>query len=353
MTGADTASGFISRRVARSQCGPIRICLVSSPGGHLAELEMLAADLETEELLLVTVKSPHSASVMPDVHRRYIRRIERNPVNLLLNTLQALFVLIAEKPDAVLSTGAGDALPLMFIASGLGIPVVFIESLARIHSLSLTGRLICRWANLTVVFWPPLRKAYPRAVLATPMIQPSANNKAVPSSPSIVVLTGTGPRGFNRLLQGIDLLIRDGKLPHSVFAQIGTSTYVPQTLEYERFLPHPRLLEIIRASDIVITHDGAGSIAESLRAGKPTVVVARSSKAGELTYRSDAGLARELAADGWITLVDNTSEIPDAIRNLGLRRPIKDREMGIDAREIMAGFLQSLIEQTAGAADRT
>jgi UDP-N-acetylglucosamine transferase subunit ALG13 len=116
--------------------------------------------------------------------------------------------------------------------------------------------------------------------------------------------------GFNRLLRDIDLLIARGKLSPRVFAQIGASSYVPRNCPSARFLPHQELVQAIRQCDLVITHDGTAAIGESVRAGKPTVVVSRRFDEGELLYRSRAELAHHLAHLGWIRLIDDISELP-------------------------------------------
>lgn len=296
-----------------------RLCLAATPGGHLAELESFAGSLSQVDRFLVTIPSTHSSSVLPGVRRYFVRRGERNPINFLVNAIQAIFILVKEKPDAIISTGAGDTLPLLFAGVFLGIPIVFVESMARVHQPSLTGRLIRVWADLTIVHWSSLRGSYRRCVVATPPLGPAPRRLNLPLNPRIMVLTGTGPRGFNRLIEGIDQMVGQGRLASNVFAQIGTSDYLPKHIAYVRFLSHEDLVLAMSAADVVVTHDGAGSIAEALRAAKPTIVVPRNYRLGELTYRSDAELAKHLANLGWVAIVEDPRTIPQAI-NL-LREP--------------------------------
>jgi UDP-N-acetylglucosamine transferase subunit ALG13 len=138
------------------------------------------------------------------------------------------------------------------------------------------------------------------------------------------------------------MLIEDGKLPRTVFAQIGHSEYIPRHYSYERFLPHSRLIEAIQASDLVITHDGAGSIREALILGKRTIVVPRKSRAGELMFNSDAELATHLSARGWIDLADDPSDIPETLANARVSNPSYGTEEGRDVNEVLFEFLREV-----------
>ena len=44
------------------------------------------------------------------------------------------------------------------------LPVIYVESYTRIHSLSLTGKILYRFADLFVVQWKQLALQYPKAV---------------------------------------------------------------------------------------------------------------------------------------------------------------------------------------------
>lgn len=326
-----------------SASGPgLRICLAASAGGHLAELSLLEGALEPYERFLVTVKSPHSLSVMPVTRTLFVRRIERNPANLVVNSLQAILIAVREKPSVVVTTGSGDMVPLALVAAILGTPLVFMESVARVRRPSLTGRLLAHWSQLVMIPWTTLGHAYPMAVGVAGMIQPPDAPGALIPQPKVLVLTGTGPRGFDRLLRDLDTLVNTGRFTHQLFAQIGNSSYRPTGYAYERFIPHPRLLGLIRESDIVITHDGAGSIREALAEGKTTIVVPREARRGEIGYRSEAELARHLNDLGWISMVDDVYRIPAVLARRDVFRGAGQSDGRPDARAVLRQFLSSL-----------
>jgi UDP-N-acetylglucosamine:LPS N-acetylglucosamine transferase len=80
----------------------------------------------------------------------------RNVPNLLRNLRLAVRVLRAERPSAILTTGAGVAVPFAWAGRLLGVPTVYVESVTRIEGLSLSARLIAPVAERLYAQWPEL-----------------------------------------------------------------------------------------------------------------------------------------------------------------------------------------------------
>jgi UDP-N-acetylglucosamine:LPS N-acetylglucosamine transferase len=65
------------------------------------------------------------------------------------------------RPDLVLSTGAGVALPFFAIARLMGIRTVYVEVLDRVDHPTLTGALCYPLTDLFALQWPEQRRSYP------------------------------------------------------------------------------------------------------------------------------------------------------------------------------------------------
>jgi beta-1,4-N-acetylglucosaminyltransferase len=78
----------------------------------------------------------------------------RSLVNLLRNLVVAWRVLRRARPDVILSTGAGVAVPFFVLGRLMGVQLVYVESLTRTRSLSLSGRLVRPLADSFFVQWP-------------------------------------------------------------------------------------------------------------------------------------------------------------------------------------------------------
>lgn len=83
-----------------------------------------------------------------------------------LTGINALGILLQVRPDAILSTGPALAVPVSILGKLLGAKVIFVETGSRVKSLSLTGRIMYRWANLFFVQWPQLAEKLPKAIYA-------------------------------------------------------------------------------------------------------------------------------------------------------------------------------------------
>ncbi|KAF8020117.1 hypothetical protein BT93_G0734 [Corymbia citriodora subsp. variegata] len=89
----------------------------------------------------------------------------------LVATAHALYIMIQLRPEVILCNGPGTCIPLCIIAflfKVLGIrwsSIFYVESIARVRRLSLSGLLLykLRVANLFFVQWPQLHRKYPRA----------------------------------------------------------------------------------------------------------------------------------------------------------------------------------------------
>ena len=82
---------------------------------------------------------------------------------LLLNLWEAFTILRRERPTAILSTGAGPAVPFAIIGRlFFGTHIVFVETMTRISSPSMTGRIMYWLAHDFYYQWPQLAPYFPK-----------------------------------------------------------------------------------------------------------------------------------------------------------------------------------------------
>jgi nitroreductase len=138
--------------------------LVGSSGGHLAQLMALEPWWSSWRRTWVTFDTPDAVSLLRGERTVWAHHpTTRNVVNALRNARLAIRVLRTERPDIVVSTGAGVAVPFFLVARALGIPTVFIEVYDRIDTATLTGRLCRPFASMVCVQWDEQLRLYPRA----------------------------------------------------------------------------------------------------------------------------------------------------------------------------------------------
>jgi beta-1,4-N-acetylglucosaminyltransferase len=119
------------------------------------------------------------ASSVPFLRIPRSREVGQSYVTSLFTTLWAMWacflLVLRARPDLVLVNGPGTCLPVCLAARLLRLigllprtsRTVFVESVCRVKTLSLTGKLLYRFrlADQVQVQWPQLREAYPRAEL--------------------------------------------------------------------------------------------------------------------------------------------------------------------------------------------
>lgn len=78
------------------------------------------------------------------------------PFKLLKTACQLAVVLLRERPDVVVSTGAAPGYLALRLGRLLGARTIWLESIANAEQLSLSGRKVGPYADLWLTQWPAL-----------------------------------------------------------------------------------------------------------------------------------------------------------------------------------------------------
>jgi len=142
----------------------MKICLVSSSGGHLSQLICLKEVWGQREHFFVTLRN-YAADELREHSRVYIVdwANRRHPVKLLKLAIQCLVILLQERPDVILSTGAAVGCLICILGKLLGNKIIWIDTLSHVDRLTLSGNIIRHFADLFLVQWPELAQKYKQA----------------------------------------------------------------------------------------------------------------------------------------------------------------------------------------------
>jgi len=135
----------------------VKVALVSSIGGHLAELLELVPMLDALGAEHVWILNDESPVLPASVPAWIVAHAERDR-RVFTNVLEFAAIFARERPDAMLSLGAGPAVPAALIAMLAGIPIFYIEPSSAVTRPTLTGRMMRwltreRWAQ-----WPEVAR---------------------------------------------------------------------------------------------------------------------------------------------------------------------------------------------------
>lgn len=153
-----------------------RMLVVLGEGGHTTELLRLVELLgdRYEYHCLISKEDNLTAERVPTGSRvfRVARPRGKDTGGLVagLRTfwvgLASLWVLARVRPAAILSTGPAIAVPVSVLGKTFGVQILFVETGSRIRTVSMTGRIMYRWADVFFVQWPQLQEQLPKAIYA-------------------------------------------------------------------------------------------------------------------------------------------------------------------------------------------
>lgn len=143
-----------------------KLCLVCSSGGHLKQLYLLKPLWEKfGRRFWITFHKVDALSLLKKekVYFAYYPT-NRNLKNLIKNTFLAFKILPKEKPNLIISNGAGVAVPFFYVGKLLGAKLIYIEVYDRVNLPTLTGKLVYPICDKFIIQWPQQKKFYPKSI---------------------------------------------------------------------------------------------------------------------------------------------------------------------------------------------
>lgn len=139
------------------------------------QLDFIIAETDSTSLKRVEAVRPDLTSDLSRFHTvPRSREVGQTWVSTVGSTAKAFFSCLALvwrlRPQVVLVNGPGTCVPV--VAAALlfellvpfrAVTLIFAESICRVESISLTGKLLYAFTDLFVVHWPELAGKYPKA----------------------------------------------------------------------------------------------------------------------------------------------------------------------------------------------
>ncbi len=130
-----------------------KVLAVASAGGHWTQMMRLTPAFEGCEAVFASTIDPGATlpgarvHVVPDAHRAA-------KVDMLRLIGRMLVVVARERPDVVISTGAAPGLIALCCGALMGARTIWVDSIANVDEVSMSGRLAGRVADLVLTQWP-------------------------------------------------------------------------------------------------------------------------------------------------------------------------------------------------------
>ena len=144
-----------------------KVMFISSTGGHLTELLALQPLFSSYNSLLVVERQKFAPNV--DIKTVFLPKGTRENLIQYLFVfswlcLKSIYYYLKFRPDVVVTTGAHTAVPMCYLAAFFKKKIIYVESIARVNSKSLTGKLLEKKATYIIVQWESMLTVYPNAV---------------------------------------------------------------------------------------------------------------------------------------------------------------------------------------------
>lgn len=143
----------------------MKLLLVCTSGGHFSTMRGLERFWSVHQRLWATDLKDDTRWLQGRQERAHWFKYQgpRNWMVSLVNFPRSFLLILREKPDAIVSTGAGISVNFAIAAKLTGTKFIFVESISRSSALSLSGKLVYYLADEFYVQWPSLEKRYSRA----------------------------------------------------------------------------------------------------------------------------------------------------------------------------------------------
>jgi UDP-N-acetylglucosamine--N-acetylmuramyl-(pentapeptide) pyrophosphoryl-undecaprenol N-acetylglucosamine transferase len=309
--------------------GGLRICLAASGGGHVRQLLDLEKAWRPYDYFFLSEKTPLSHSLALTHPVFYVDHFALGQARLgapfkmlaaaLRNFLQSARIIFRERPDIIISTGAGAVFFAVLWARLLGAKFILIESFARFDKPSAFGRAAAPFAHHKIVQSSLLAEKVPDAVCFDPF---EILDGQRPQKKSLVFATVGATLSFDRMVETVSQLKASGEIHEDLVIQTGIGGLMPPGLEAYETLPFDRMLSYLRDADIVICHGGTGSLITALREGCRTIVMPRLFEKGEHYDNHQKEITNAFAARGLVSTANNLEELAQALKDSRARAPV-------------------------------
>jgi len=136
-----------------------KVLAVASSGGHWVQLRRVVPAFADSEVVYVTVLESYRSQV-PESRFYSVNDATRwNKLGLIRLGLKLAWIILKERPSVVISTGAAPGYFAILLGRWFGARTIWIDSMANIEELSMSGSRAGRYADLWLTQWPHLAKA--------------------------------------------------------------------------------------------------------------------------------------------------------------------------------------------------
>lgn len=132
-----------------------KLIAVASVGGHWVQLLRLKKLFEKYDTVFVTTRSDFASMVDGPFYA--ISDFNRNDMGGFFRaTISLIRIIRKEDPHIMITTGAAPGLLALIIGRFFGVKTIWLDSIANVEELSMSGRIASKFCSRVYTQWPDL-----------------------------------------------------------------------------------------------------------------------------------------------------------------------------------------------------
>ena len=135
-----------------------KLLAVSSGGGHWIQLLRVSAAFQNCDVTFVTTHAAYRSQVKDHKFWTVNDSNLSSKLGLMKTAAQLTRIIWVEKPDVVISTGAAPGYFALRLARLIGAHTIWLDSIANVEKLSISGFRVGHYADLWLTQWPHLAR---------------------------------------------------------------------------------------------------------------------------------------------------------------------------------------------------
>jgi len=133
-----------------------KILAISSSGGHWTQMQRITPSFSGNEVVYASTLKGYAKEVPTCKYYHVNDASAWSKLGLVVLFFQLIKIIINERPNIVISTGAVPGLFAIIISRFIGARTIWVDSIANYEQLSLSGRLAKYFTHLHLTQWDHL-----------------------------------------------------------------------------------------------------------------------------------------------------------------------------------------------------
>jgi UDP-N-acetylglucosamine:LPS N-acetylglucosamine transferase len=134
-----------------------KILAISSPGGHWTQMQRISASFSSHDVVYVSTLKGYADEVRNNKYYQVVDASSWSKLSLISLFFQLLKIILKERPDIVISTGAAPGFFAIIMSRCIGARTIWLDSIANYERISFSGRLVKYFTHLHLTQWEHLK----------------------------------------------------------------------------------------------------------------------------------------------------------------------------------------------------